>query len=147
MKKIKFLPVLMALFMGLTFGLTSCGDDDDDNSGNDTQKESVVEDDVINNGRTFYDDLGKAASGDAVAIADIIVKGADYTAHKDDKTYTTNFLAGVVMQKYGVDDAKVAKGEEYLNKVETVKTVLDNGITSENVSEALIKLATFISSK
>ena len=34
-----------------------------------------------------------------------------------------------------------------MDKVADVKGLLDNGITSDNVAEALIKLATFISSK
>ena len=146
MKKIKFLPVLMALFMGLTFGLTSCGDDDDDSSSNNGGTE-FVETDVIESGRNFYSDLEKAANGSDSDKLRVAADALDYTKNKDNAAWTSNFLAGVVMQKYGVDDSNVAKTQEYMNKVADVKGLLDNGINKENVADALIKLASFIASK
>lgn len=149
MKKIKFLPILMALFFGLSFGLTSCGDDDDDNNGSDNT--TVVEKDVIAKGRTFYTNLEKTTSGDAsvvaAATAAIVLDAAEYTKNKSNKEWTTNFLAGVVMQKYGVTEEAEAKSEENLAKVAELKSILDNGITSENVANALMGLANFISKK
>lgn len=145
MKKIKFLPVLMALFMGLTFGLTSCGDDDDDSSSNNGGTE-FVETDVIESGRNFYSDLEKAASGSDSDKLRVAADALDYTKNKDNAAWTSNFLAGIVMQKYNVS-VDEAKTQVYMDKVADVKGLLDNGITSDNVAEALIKLATFISSK
>ncbi len=147
MKKIKFLPILMAMFLGLSFGLVSCGDDDDNSSDNNQNKE-FVEADVIQSGRTFYSDLVKAketgSESDKLRVA---ADAIDYSNNKNNSAWTTNFLAGVVMEKYNVDDANVAKSEEYMNKVADVKNVLDNGITSDNVANALVSLANFISSK
>lgn len=145
MKKIKFLPVLMALFMGLTFGLTSCGDDDDDSSSNNGGTE-FVETDVIESGRNFYSDLEKAANGSDSDKLRVAADALDYTKNKDNAAWTSNFLAGIVMQKYNVS-VDEAKTQVYMDKVADVKGLLDNGITSDNVAEALIKLATFISSK
>lgn len=145
MKKIKFLPVLMALFMGLTFGLTSCGDDDDDSSSNNGGTE-FVETDVIESGRNFYSDLEKAVSGSDSDKLRVAADALDYTKNKDNAAWTSNFLAGIVMQKYNVS-VDEAKTQVYMDKVADVKGLLDNGITSDNVAEALIKLATFISSK
>jgi hypothetical protein len=147
MKKIKFLPILMAVFMGLSFGLTSCGDDDDDNANNEQNKE-FVESDVIQNGRNFYIDLQKAKeSGSEADKLRVVADALDYSKNKSNSAWTSNFLAGVVMEKYNVDDANVAKSEEYMKKVADVKNLLDNGITSDNVADALIKLATFISTR
>ncbi len=143
MKKIKFLPILMAMFLGLSFGLVSCGDDDD-NNGN-TENNSYVESDVIAKGRDFYANLVKAGSGDAVAIASVVTGAAEYTTNKNNKEWTTNFLAGVVMQKYGVSSETEAKSTENLAKVAELKTMLDNGITAENVATVLVNLANFIS--
>ena len=147
MKKIKFLPILMAMFLGLSFGLISCGDDDD-NNGN-TENNTYVEKDVIAKGRTFYSNLEKTTSGDAsvvaAATAAIVLDAAEYTKNKNNKEWTTNFLAGVVMEKYKVDDANIAKSEQYMNKVADLKNVLDNGITADNVANALVTLAGFIS--
>ena len=147
MKKIKFLPILMAMFLGLSFGLVSCGDDDD-NNGN-TENNSYVESDVIAKGRTFYTNLEKTTSGDAsvvaAATAAIVLDATEYTKNKNNKEWTTNFLAGVVMQKYGVSSETEAKSAENLAKVAELKTMLDNGITAENVATALVNLANFIS--
>lgn len=147
MKKIKFLPILMAMFLGLSFGLISCGDDDDNGSDNNQNKE-FVEADVIQSGRTFYDDLVRAKeSGSEADKLRVAADAIDYSNNKNNSAWTTNFLAGVVMEKYNVDDANVAKSEEYMKKVADVKNVLDNGITSDNVANALVSLANFISSK
>ncbi len=145
MKNLKFWSLLMALVFGLSFGFVSCGDDDDD-----TQDSSVVEKSTIEKGQNFYKDLVNTASDDATtraaAITSVVVAAAEYTTHKSDAEWTTNFLAGVAMEKYGVTDA-VAKTEEYQNKVKAVKDVLDAGFTAENVSNVLIQLSDFIASK
>lgn len=143
MKKIKFLPILMALFLGLSFGLVSCGDDDDNNGNN--ENNTYVESDVIAKGRDFYANLVKAGSGDAVAIASVVTGAAEYTTNKSNTEWTTNFLAGVVMAKYNVSSETEAKSKENLAKVAELKTMLDNGITAENVATALVNLAGFIS--
>lgn len=143
MKKIKFLPILMAMFLGLSFGLVSCGDDDD-NNGN-TENNTYVESDVIAKGRDFYGNLVKAGSGDAVAIASVVTGAAEYTTNKSNTEWTTNFLAGVVMAKYNISSETEAKSTENLAKVAELKTMLDNGITAENVATALVNLANFIS--
>ncbi|MBO7428922.1 MAG: hypothetical protein J6U08_09460 [Paludibacteraceae bacterium] len=143
MKKIKFLPILMALFLGLSFGLVSCGDDDDNNEN--TENNTHVESDVIAKGRDFYANLVKAGSGDAVAIASVVTGAAEYTTNKSNTEWTTNFLAGVVMAKYNVSSETEAKSAENLAKVAELKTMLDNGITAENVATALVNLANFIS--
>ncbi|MBR5374772.1 MAG: hypothetical protein IK131_08900 [Paludibacteraceae bacterium] len=147
MKKIKFLPILMAMFLGLSFGLVSCGDDDDNNEGGEGNNTTVVEKDVISKGRDFYGNLVKAGSGDAVAIASVVTGAAEYTTNKSNTEWTTNFLAGVVMAKYGVTEETEAKSEENLKKVAELKNLLDNGITAANVADALTSLASFISSK
>lgn len=145
MKKIKFLACLMAMFAGLSFGFCSCGDDDSDDNTN--KATEYVESDVIASGQTFYVNLETAVKGDAAAIASVVSVGLQYSKFKDDATYTSNFLAGVVMQKYGVADVAVAKSEEYMSKVASLKAVLDEGITADNVANALVSLASFIASK
>lgn len=133
----------MAMFLGLSFGLVSCGDDDD-NNGN-TENNTYVESDVIAKGRDFYGNLVKAGSGDAVAIASVVTGAAEYTTNKSNTEWTTNFLAGVVMAKYNISSETEAKSTENLAKVAELKTMLDNGITAENVATALVNLANFIS--
>lgn len=145
MKKIKFLACLMAMFAGLSFGFCSCGDDDSDDNTN--KATEYVESDVIASGQTFYVNLEAAVKGDGAAIASVVSVGLQYSKFKDDATYTSNFLAGVVMQKYGVADVAVAKSEEYMSKVAGLKAVLDEGITADNVANALVSLASFIASK
>lgn len=145
MKKIKFLACLMAMFAGLSFGFCSCGDDDSDDNTN--KATEYVESDVIASGQTFYVNLEAAVKGDGAAIASVVSVGLQYSKFKDDATYTSNFLAGVVMQKYGVADVAVAKSEEYMSKVASLKAVLDEGITADNVANALVSLASFIASK
>lgn len=145
MKKIKFLACLMAMFAGLSFGFCSCGDDDSDDNTN--KATEYVESDVIASGQTFYVNLEASVKGDAAAIASVVSVGLQYSKFKDDATYTSNFLAGVVMQKYGVADVAVAKSEEYMSKVAGLKAVLDEGITADNVANALVSLASFIASK
>lgn len=145
MKKIRFFACLMAMFVGLSFGFTSCGDEEDGNDNGGSKE--YVDTDVISSGQAFYTNLETAVQGDAVAIASVVTTAAQYQKFKNDKEYTTNFLAGVVMQKYGVADVAVAKSEEYMGKVSALKAVLDEGITAENVSNALVSLASFIASK
>lgn len=146
MKKIKFLPACLAMVLGLSFGFASCGDDDDDSGSGQQQQQEVVESDVIQNGRNFYLDLEKAKeTGSEADRLRVAADALDYSKNKDNATWTSNFLAGVVMQKYGVDDANVAKSQEYMSKVADVKGLLDNGITSDNIVDALLKLAPFIS--
>lgn len=146
MKNLKFWSLLMALVFGLSFGFVSCGDDDDEN----TQDSSVVEKTTIEKGQNFYKDLKNANSDDATvktaAFTSMVLTAAEYTAHKTDAEWTTNFLAGVAMEKYGVTDA-VAKTEEYQNKVKAVKDVMDAGFTADNVAGVLVKLSDFIASK
>ena len=140
MKKLKFLPFLMALVFGLSFGFTACGDDDDDSS-------EKVETETIESGTKFYENMVKACEGDAAAITAVVTEGANYSKYKNDAEYTTNFLAGVVMAKYGVTDVALAKSEEYQSKVASVKSVLDEGFTVGNVSNVLVSLSEFIASK
>ncbi|MCQ2225222.1 MAG: hypothetical protein MJZ14_05800 [Paludibacteraceae bacterium] len=145
MKKIKFFACLMTMFMGLSFGMASCGDDDEESNGDKTT--IVTEDEVINEGRTFYKNLNGAVNRDEASILAVVSSGMKYYQNKSDKAWTTNFLAGVVMEKYGVADATVAKSEEYMSKVADLKAILDNGITADNISNLLIDLASFISKK
>ena len=146
MKKLKFLPFLMALVFGLSFGFTACGDDDDDSS-------EKVETKTIESGQAFYQNVVKAVDNDvtaeekAAAITAVVTEGANYSKYKNDAEYTTNFLAGVVMEKYGVTDVALAKSEEYQSKVASVKSVLDEGFTVGNVSNVLVSLSEFIASK
>ena len=49
------------------------------------------------------------------------------------------------MAKYNVSSETEAKSAENLAKVAELKTMLDNGITAENVATALVNLANFIS--
>lgn len=146
MKNLKFWSLLMALVFGLSFGVTSCGDDKDE-----SDESSYVEDDVIGSGQKFYQNLDKAINGTAeektVAIASVVASGFDYKNHKSDAGWTTNFLAGVAMEKYGVTDKAKAKSAEYQKKVSAVKDVLDKGFTAENVSNVLISLSDFVASK
>ncbi len=149
MKKIKFLPACLAMVLGLSFGFASCGDDDDDNNSSDNS--TVVDSSVTSKGRAFYSNLCSTTSGDAATIttatAAVVASAMEYSSHKDDKTWTTNFLAGVVMEKYGVTSESEAKSEEYMSKVAGLKSMLDEGITAENVSTALLNLSNFISTK
>ncbi len=146
MKKLRFFACLMTLFMGLSFGFTSCGDKDDDSSTND----SVVsgENEAINKGKQFYADLELAVKDkDTAAGLRVASVGLEYSKFKEDKAWTTNFLAGVVMAKYGVSDANVAKSEKYMKEVADLKAILDGGINVENISSALLSLATFVTTK
>ncbi|MBR2262706.1 MAG: hypothetical protein IJ916_13540 [Paludibacteraceae bacterium] len=147
MKNLKFWSLLMALVFGLSFGFVSCGDDDDDEN---TQDSSVVEKTTIEKGQNFYKDLKNTNSDDATAktaaITSVVLTASEYASHKSDAEWTTNFLAGVAMEKYGVTDA-VAKTEEYQNKVKAVKDVLDAGFTADNVAGVLVNLSDFIASK
>ena len=147
MKKIKFLPILMAMFLGLSFGLVSCGDDDDNNEGGEGNNTTVVEKDVISKGRDFYGNLVKAGSGDVAATANVILGASEYSKNKSNSEWTTNFLAGVVMAKYGVTEETEAKSEENLAKVAELKALLEDGslLTTEGVANALVNLASFIS--
>lgn len=148
MKNLKFWSLFVALFLGLSFGFTSCGDDEEKDEK--TEK-TIVEDETIQKGQTFYQNLDKAVNGTteekAVAITSVVATGFDYKNHKSDAEWTTNFLAGVAMEKYGVADKAIAKTDEYQQKVAAVKAVLDEGFTSENVSNVLIQLSSFISNK
>ncbi len=140
MKSIKFLPFLMALFLGAAFCFSSCdrNDDDDDSS-------SVTE--TMKKGESFYDDCKSYKENkDATKLLSIVANATEYTQHKDDKTWVTEFIAGMVMAKYNVSD-KVAQTEEYLSKASSVKTVLDGGITTTNVLTALTTISEFIDSK
>ncbi len=147
MKKIKFLPILMAMFLGLSFGLVSCGDDDDNNEGGEGNNTTVIEKDVITKGRDFYGNLVKAGSGDVAATANVILGASEYSKNKSNSEWTTNFLAGVVMAKYGVTEETEAKSEENLAKVAELKVLLEDGslLTTEGVANALVNLASFIS--
>lgn len=149
MKKIKFLPACMAMVLGLSFGLVSCGSDDDDNNGG--ENTSVVDSDVTAKGRSFYTNLCNTTSGDAATVASamaaVVVSASEYSEHRknNDDAWTTNFLAGVVMEKYGVSSETEAKSEENLAKVAELKSVLDAGVTTDNVANMLVNLANFIS--
>lgn len=68
----------------------------------------------------------------------------NYTKFKDDKEYTANFLAGVVMAKYGVTDEQEAKSEKYVNEVNELKSILDGGINASNVTTAVAQLTSFV---
>lgn len=151
MKNLKFWSLLMALVFGLSFGVTSCGDDDDEKQDN-TEKQ-YVEKDVIASGQSFYQNCAKAVNKESTAAeitastASVVLLGQDYYNHRKDAEWSTNFLAGVAMEKYQITDAALAKTDEYQQKVATVKKVLDEGITTENVASALATIATFIASK
>ncbi len=151
MKNLKFWSLLMALVFGLSFGVTSCGDDDDEKQDN-TEKQ-YVEKDVIASGQSFYQNCAKAVSKESTAAditastASVVLLGQEYYKNRKNAEWTTNFLAGVAMEKYQITDTALAKTDEYQQKVSTVKKVLDEGITTENVANALATIATFIASK
>ncbi len=149
MKKIKFFACLMALFAGLTFGFCACGNDDDTDTNvqDDTTKPS--HDAAIQEGKTFYSSLetavnNKDAASYTAATASLVTVGMNYSKFKDDKEYTANFLAGVVMAKYGVTDEQEAKSEKYMKEVAELKSILDGGINANNVVTALSQLASFV---
>lgn len=149
MKKIKFFACLMSIFVGLSFGFCACGSDDDTDTNvqDDTTKPS--HDATIQEGKTFYSSLETAAtSKDATSItaasASVAALAMNYTKFKDDKEYTANFLAGVVMAKYGVTDEQEAKSEKYVNEVNDLKSILDGGINASNVATAVAQLTSFV---
>lgn len=152
MKNLKFWSLLMALVFGLSFGVTSCGDDDEDGGSTPTDK-TYVEKDVIANGQSFYQNCEKALSKESTAAditaatASVVLYGQEYYNNRTNVEWTTNFLAGVAMEKYGITDAALAKSDEYQQKVSVVKNVLNEGFTADNVSNVLASLATFIASK
>lgn len=145
MKNLKFWSLLMALVFGLSFGVTSCGDDKDESDGS-----SYVEDDVIAKGQAFYRNsvkLVESKGTDAQAILDMVSAASEYKQHKSDKEWTANYLAGIAMEKYGVTDKALAKSAEYQEKVSAFKNILDAGFTAENIANVLTSLATAIGSK
>lgn len=154
MKNLKFWSLLMALVFGLSFGVTSCGDDDDEGGKQDNTEKQYVEKDVIASGQSFYQNCVKAVNIKdtegteyAAAVLNVVTSGQEYYKNRTNAEWTTNFLAGVAMEKYGITDAALAKSDEYQQKVASVKKVLDEGITTENVANVLTSLATFIASK
>lgn len=149
MKKIKFFACLMSIFVGLSFGFCACGSDDDTDTNvqDDTTKPS--HDATIQEGKTFYNSLetavsNKDAASYAAATASLAAVGMNYSKFKDDKEYTANFLAGVVMAKYGITDEQEAKSEKYVNEVNDLKSILDGGINANNVLTALAQLSSFV---
>lgn len=148
MKKIKFFACLMAMFMGLSFGFCACGSDDDTDTQDESQN-TPGHDATIQEGKTFYSSLETAVtSKDATSItaasASVAALAMNYTKFKDDKEYTANFLAGVVMAKYGVTDEQEAKSEKYVNEVNELKSILDGGINASNVTAAVAQLTSFV---
>jgi len=153
MKNLKFWSLLMALVFGLSFGVTSCGDDDENNEKQENTEKQYVEKDVIASGQSFYQNCAKAISSESTAAeitastASVVLLGQEYYKNRKNAEWSTNFLAGIAMEKYGITDTALAKSDEYQQKVSTVKKVLDEGITTENVANALATIATFIASK
>lgn len=148
MKKIKFFACLMAMFMGLSFGFCACGSDDDTDTQDESQN-TPGHDATIQEGKNFYSSLesavnGKDAASIATATANVAAVGMNYSKFKDDKEYTANFLAGVVMAKYGVTDEQEAKSEKYMNEVSELKSILDGGINASNIGTALVQLSSFV---
>lgn len=141
MKAIKFWSFLCFLCVGIAF--SSCDNDGEDVDSGDSPVEEYVNSEGVQTGKSLYEVCSNIeGSGTSELMEKVATLGSiyeDYKENKDEEGWKAQFITGIAMAKFGLED-EAAVTSEMRDEVSGIVSMLNDGINVDDVNDTIATL-------